>query len=102
MDIYLPNLFACSCYESVLFFSTGSCFAEPSHFPAITIFVDNSLTEEFAAKNLCSLLYRKAWQAICSLKEAAIIVLTALLVQAVTVPCLSHILGLGACRESAR
>lgn len=49
-----------------------------------------SPTEEFAAKNLCPLLCRKCWQAICSLKEAAIIVLTVSLVQVVMVPRVSY------------
>lgn len=61
-----------------------------------------SPTEEFAAKNLCPVLYRKCWQTICSLKEVAIIVFTVSLMQVVMVPCVSRILGPGTCEETVK
>lgn len=99
----LPLLSISQTWSLVLAMGQTDSFPQEAFFQNQLVFCNYHIlkspspTEEFAAKNLCPLLCRKCWQAICSLKEAAIIVLTVSLVQVVMVPRVSHILGPGTC-----
>lgn len=92
INIRLPNLLPPSRYESASFFSPGSFFFQnPVVFPAITVSLDRVLLQKsLLLKDLRSLPCRKHWQAICSLKEAAVAALTAPLMRAVQHPA-SHL-----------